>query len=277
MGKLLCAAFYRLRKNKVFWTEIGMTAILSAYIVLANYSTHIQASENRLYLDNVFFVMYQLMSLLLAASISLIVGTEYSDGTIRNKLIVGHTRSQVYFSNLIASAVPSVLVVLVHGIITYGLGRLLFGAFQMPIGQVFTGIVSALLTSFVFAAMFVAIAMNCSSKAVTAVASMLLAIGLLYLTSFFARALTEPEMVYDGIRISAEGVQFGELIPNPAYVSGIQRTVYEWIYDLLPNGQLQQIFDLDFTRCVRWPWLSISLTVMITILGYALFRKKDIK
>lgn len=277
MRKLLTANFFRLWKNKIFWAEIGSTALLSVFIVIANYSPEVQAMENRLYLDDVFFTMYQILGFILATGISLIVGTEYSDGTIRNKLTVGSTRTQVYFSNLIASAIPSCFVLIVHGIITYGIGYFLFGSFQMQVGQVVTALLCALLTAFVFSALFVAIAMNCPNKAITAVVSLLLVLGLVYLSSAIGNALTEPEMTYDGITITMDGVQFGEEIQNPAHVDGFNRTLYEFVYDLLPTGQLIQMYCQDFSRCARWPMFSMVIFVLLTAIGFLAFRKRDIR
>lgn len=277
MRKLLSASFFRLRRNKIFWAEIGLTAILSAFTVIVNYSPEVQAMENRLYLDDVFFTMYLVLGFILAAGISLIVGTEYSDGTIRNKLIVGNTRTQVYFSNLIASVVPSCLVLMVHGIITYGMGFFLFGSFQMPAEQTVIALFSSLLTTFVFSALFTAIAMNCSNKAVTAVVSLLLVLALTYLASSFGNILSEQEMTYDGVTITMDGVQFGDIIRNPAYVSGLQRTLYEFVYDMLPTGQLLQMYALDFTRCERWTLLSVGLFAVATTVGFFVFRRKDLK
>ena len=279
MLKQIYANLNHLFKNKIFYTEIILTAILSAFIVFANYSPEIQATEKRLYLDDVFFTMYQLMGFILAAGISLIVGTEYSDGTIRNKLIVGVTRIQVYFSHLIASAfVPSCLVLIVHGIVTYGLGYFLFGNFQMPVTEVIIALLCALMASIVFSALFVAIALNCSNKAITAVASLLLILGLTFLSASLGNALAEPEMSYDGITISLEGgVQLGDLIQNPAYVTGIERTIYEVVYDLFPTGQLIQVYENDFSRYARWPVFSGALLALITVAGFLTFRKRDIK
>lgn len=277
MRKLLSANFFRLWKNKIFWAEIGATALFSVFIVIANYSPEFQAMENRLYLDDVFFTMYQILGFILAAAISLSIGTEYSDGTIRNKLIVGSTRTQIYFSNLLASAIPSCFVLIAHGIITYGIGNFLFGSFQMPGEQVITALLCALLTTFVFSALFVAIAMNCSNKATTAVISLLLMLGLTYLSSAVGNALTEPEMTYENITITMDGVHFGNEICNPAYITGLKRTMYEVVYDFLPTGQLLQMYSLDFTRCARWPVFSGLLFVLITTTGFLVFRKKDIK
>ena len=278
MRKLVTASFSRLWKNRIFWAEIGLTALLSVFIVISNYSPEVQASESsRLCLDDVFFTMYLMLGFILAAGISLIVGSEYSDGTIRNKLIIGKTRTQIYFANLFACIIPSCIVLMLHGIISFGIGYFLWGNFKMPPSQVGIVLLSALLTTFVFSALFVAISMNCSNKAVTAVISLLIVLGLTMLTSTIGNALSETEITYDGITYTIDSIQFGNEIPNPAYISGTQRTVYEFVYDLLPTGQLMQMYILDFDRCARWPVLSVVFFLLVTAVGYFMFRRKDIK
>ena len=136
---------------------------------------------------------------------------------------------------------------------------------------------SALLTTFVLSALFVAISMNSSNKAVSAVVSLLIVLGLTPLTSPIGNALSETEMTYDSVTYTMDSIQFGNEIPNPAYISGVQRTMYEFVYDLLPTGQLMQMYTLDFDRCIRWPVFSVVFFILITAVGYFMFRKKDIK
>lgn len=100
MRNLLAANFHALFKSRVFWITLAATALVSAYVVSANYNAEVQASENPIYLNDVFFTVYQFIGVILAAVTSLIIGVEYSDGTIRNKLVVGHRRSEVYLAAL---------------------------------------------------------------------------------------------------------------------------------------------------------------------------------
>ncbi len=72
-------------------------------------------------------------------------------------------------------------------------------------------------------------------------------------------------------------MQLGELIKNPNYVSGMTRTILEYIYDLIPTGQIIQMQSDTFVPCVQFPVLSAGLIVLNTAAGYLLFRKKDIK
>ena len=84
-------------------------------------------------------------------------------------------------------------------------------------------------------------------------------------------------MAYESIEITMDGVQFGDMVENPAYVDGFQRTLYEFLYDLLPTGQSASINNLMFDRCGRWPILSLLVCLISTWTGWTVFRNKDIK
>ena len=58
-------------------------------------------------------MLFVLMSgVVLSAFCSLFVGAEYSDGTIRNKIAVGHSRAAVYLANLVTCSAAGVLICL---------------------------------------------------------------------------------------------------------------------------------------------------------------------
>ena len=278
MRKLLNSEIQHIFKSNLFWLEILFFIGFSAFIVMVNYSPAVQSSESLIYLDDIFFNFYQMMAFAFAICISITVGTEYSDGVIRNKLIVGHTRRNLYFSTLLLHTAVSFLMIVIHGVVSYGLGYVLFGGFQMEFSRLVYIIACSALANFVFVALFVSISMNGSNKSVTVVVTMVLYIAILYLTSFVGTRLSAEEMIYDGIQIFADGtMQLGELIKNPNYVSGMTRTVLEYIYDLIPAGQIIQMQSDKFVPCVRFPVLSTVLIVLNIAVGYLLFRKKDIK
>lgn len=278
MRKLLNSEIRHIFKSKLFWLEILFFAGFSAFIIMANYSPAVQNSENPIYLDDIFHTLYQMMAFAFAICISMTVGTEYSDGVIRNKLIVGHTRRNLYFSTLLLHMAVSFLMIVIHGVVSYGLGYLLFGGFQAEFSHLIYIIFCSALANLVFVALFISISMNGSNKAVTVVITIALYIAILYLTAFIGARLTAEEMTYDGIQILADGtMQLGELIENPNYVSGMTRTVLEYIYNLIPTGQIIQMQSDNFVPCVHFPVLSAVLIVLTTAVGYLLFRKKDIK
>ena len=134
------------------------------------------------------------------------------------------------------------------------------------------------LMALVFSAMFVGISMNVGSKAASLVASIVFLFAILLLASFCINALEEPLMAYTNVIISVEdGVQFGDLVENPAYVDGTQRMIYELIADILPTGQAIQMNNLEFERSARWPAFSLIMLIIATVAGYIPFRKRDIR
>ena len=50
-------------------------------------------------IDNGFFGCALFIGIVMAVFCSLFIGTEYSEGTIRNKIIIGQKRGAVYLSN----------------------------------------------------------------------------------------------------------------------------------------------------------------------------------
>lgn len=84
-------------------------------------------------------------------------------------------------------------------------------------------------------------------------------------------------MVYESVTMTAEGVQYGDLVPNPDYVGGTARNAMEFVFDLLPSGQVTQINNMSFDRCTRWPILSILSLGLVTLAGWLPFRRKDVR
>ena len=74
-------------------------------------------------ITNVLFIYALTVAILIPAFVSLFVGTEYSDGTIRNKMIIGHTRTCIYLSNLIVSSTAGLgfCISYIVGVIVAGL------------------------------------------------------------------------------------------------------------------------------------------------------------
>ena len=130
----------------------------------------------------------------------------------------------------------------------------------------------------VFSAICVAFCMNIQKRAFSILSTLVVMLVLLFAASYLEGALLEPEMTYEGITIStADGVQFGDLVRNPAYVSGNTRKVMELIFDMLPTGQALQLNNMELELCGRWLWLSALMLPIATLAGFQACRKKDIR
>ena len=103
MTKLLSANFFRLKKNKCFWVCMIFMLAAGVFFPVMRY-VDMQKSGTVNTLDNGFFACALFIGVLASVFCSLFIGTEYSDGTIRNKVVVGQKRSAIYLSNLITWA-----------------------------------------------------------------------------------------------------------------------------------------------------------------------------
>ena len=275
MRKLITASFSRLWKEKLFWLVFAFMSIGS---VCCNWLNYNEVINPQIYLEDVLFSMLPMSCFVFALFISMRLGTEFEEHTIRNKLVVGYHRTQVYFAEYITCMVASIILLGIMLLFSMSFGLLLSLEFQSDWYElVFLLFCCAMIVS-VFSAISVGISMNVGSKAISLVVSIVFVFAILLLASFCINALEEEPTAYSNITITVEdGVQFGDLIENPAYVDGTQRTVYELIADILPTGQTIQLHNLDFERAARWPVFSLMMLVIATVAGYIPFRKRDIR
>lgn len=275
MRKLITASFSRLWKEKLFWLVFAFMSIGS---ICYNWIGYNEINNPQIYVEDILFCMLPVSSFVFALFISMRLGTEFEEHTIRNKLIVGYSRTQVYFSEYLTCMAASVILLAVMLLCSGLFGLFLSLEFLSDWTDIAFLVFGCVLMALVFSAMFVGISMNVGSKAASLVASIVFLFAILLLASFCINALEEPLMAYTNVIISVEdGVQFGDLVENPAYVDGTQRMIYELIADILPTGQAIQMNNLEFERSARWPAFSLIMLIIATVAGYIPFCKRDIR
>lgn len=278
MRKLLSASFSRLWKEKMFWIAFAFMSIGSACFSWMSYNTAMKNTGIEFYVEDMMFNMLPMIGFVFVFFISMRLGTEFDEHTIRNKLVVGCNRTQVYFAEYITCMTASLILLVVMLLCSTLSGWFFFRKFQSGWMEVAFLLLCCVLMASVFSAMSVGICMNVRNKATSLVASLVFLFAILLLASFCINVLAEEPMAYSSISITVEGgVQFGDLVENPAYIDGFQRTIYELIADILPTGQTIQLNNLDYERAVRWPLLSVIMLLVSTFAGYLPFRKRDIR
>lgn len=284
MNRLFTSTFFRMLKKIVLWI------LLICMFIYGVYSASNFASEasNGFAIDGCVFDFVPFMGLVAAIFISLFVGSEYSDGTIRNKLVVGHSRMQIYLANLIACAFACVLISLAYiaGIIVVNNSK--GGELLTETNVIAMCLISSLFVSMAFASIMTMLAMLNTNKAGNVVVSMILALVLLVASSYIYQRLGEPEIYDSYVSVNEAGIPTQvEQLPNPLYIDGTPRTVLEVVNDLLPSGQAMQLADAFDSEGITnkdienapYRWLGYSLLVIILTsgAGIALFRKKEIR
>lgn len=276
MNKLLTANFARLRKNQVFIVSVIFMVILGVLFPLVTYQEMIELNTIY-YLQERAFWYPAFLGIILAVFCSLFLGTDNSDNTIRNKIIVGHTRNSIYLSNLLTCMVVGGVLSIVHTITIICVGTPLLGFYTMEPGDVIGYTVAIITMTFSFASLYTFVAMKCQSKATIAVACLMLWIGLLFVSLYVQNKLMEPEMIESAVMLSNIGEQSLEMVANPEYISGTTRNVFTFLSEFLPSGQA-----ILFMRCEGNHWGRIIVYNIISsgtlvALGMFFFKHKDLK
>ena len=279
MSKLLRANFLRLRKDKYFW--IGMIAmILYGVIDSVGQYRNLNVYDMSVTFDTVFFASHIIIGMLIAAFVSLYVGTEYSDGTIRNKLMVGCNRRDIYLSNFITCAAAGAFMNFAYMFTACITGIPLFGFFEMEWQKAVVYVLDGLLMVIALTAIFSMLSMLNQNKALVAIISMVGIFALLFLSLYITMKLGEPEF-FDGVTMSKTVgdtvTQTIEKIPNPMYLSPSQRSVYQFLFDFLPTGQGIQISAGAVTHPCASGLYSVGITIVVSLVGIWGFNRKDLK
>ena len=129
MRKLLRANFSRLMKDKLFWILMAVELFLGGLFPVLHFMDNLD-EKARWTQEHSFFIFAIFVPMMLSVVTSLFIGTEYSDGTIRNKLIVGHGRSRIYAANLITNIETAFLLCIAFMISHICIGTPLLGWFE---------------------------------------------------------------------------------------------------------------------------------------------------
>lgn len=271
MLKLLRASLFRLRKSRLL-----LLCMAAAFAVSSIFLLQIGGSEENVWtLDEALLQMLPFLPVLYAAFIGLFLGMEYQDGTMRNKIVAGHTRSAVYLSQMLTAMLGSLSILLAWALST-AVGAVRLGWFVAPWTELLLRAAVILMTMAAMAAILTLFAMLITNRAVSGVTVILAVFALLLLSSYLYNALCEPELLSAAI-MTGTGYEVGDPVPNPNYIQGTLRTVYQFLSETLPSGQAILLANQELT-C---PGLSLCASLCIVLLstgtGIAAFHRKDLK
>lgn len=277
MRKLITANFHRFSKDRFSWCVVGIIVILSLVNVFnsARSFEAMAASGYTMNLDDYYFNQAPLIGAFLALLISMFLGTEFSEGTIRNKLCIGHKRNEIFLSNFISCALAAIALTVVW-LLCSGLLFGLIGPLEMGVSEFIGCIFVAVGFAVSFAALYTVIGSLSSNKAMTIIYTFAVFIVFAMAASALYDRLCEPEMNQGMTLVGTQLVEM-EPTPNPLYLSGMIRTVCEVALELLPAGQALLLSDVAIEYPVRAIALSVVFTAVTLLVGSMLFRRKDIK
>ena len=275
MSNLLSAGVYRLLRSKLFYILLVLTALTMVYVYYNTY--RLQLGPDFSQLDLYFFQFINANIVSAAVFCPLFLSSEYGDGALRNKLMVGRTRPQIYLANLAVNCLYGTAACLAAVVTGLCVGVPLLGWFQNAgPGKILLYVLLALATTWVCAALYTFLSMVVASRGVAITLCILLAFGLILLGQYLYLALSQEEVLTAFFYTDTGEMAVSEQ-PNPAYLTGFARQVYQFFYELTPGGQAYQILGMSAQSPLRMLGYSGLVFVLVTGLGLAIFQKKDVK
>jgi len=181
MANLLTAEFRRIRRDPVSW-------LLAAAALISGLVFGLSGRYDDVFVFPVFIVQ--------AVFISLSLGREYNDGTLRNKIIAGKTKTAIFLSKLLVSLAASLVLTVLFLLPFVPLAlRALSG---IPGEALLWMTLDFFLLNLAWAALFTLVSSLISAKGVAGILNLILIFALIASSYELARMLRQPaELPWD--------------------------------------------------------------------------------
>ena len=277
MTNLLKANFYKMKKNKFIWIASILSVIVATYYIRDNYNVY----HDFLSIVNINSLMFNYLPVYIIVSsilISTLLGFDYSNGSIKNKIIVGHSRLKIYISNLISTYLIILTIYLIYVLIICLSGIFLFKNLTFNF-EFLLNIIILLLIILSYTSISVFITMTINNDIVSPVLNVLNSFILIIISFILLSVLSEPKYLHsdNGIYINDAGIEVIDT-ENPMYIKGSKRTIYEIIVNILPTGEAFQKSrnrDID-TNSYSILCYSLCFIIITNTSGIFLFYNKEL-
>lgn len=275
MRRLIKSDITSLFWDKSFLICLLFSVALGIFMPVIGYVNKIRYGEITVFEDG-FFIFISAFSLLIPAFVSLFVGKSYDWGTIRNKICVGKTRTEVYLSFLVSSLAGTMILILSYVSLYSIFGVFLLENLDIGIRPFLLLLATSVLVLVSITALSVFVANISSSRVGSLVITLVLVIALLMVGSIAVQMLSEPEMITNSFTVVDGEFKMADPYPNPRYVKESQRWIWEVLRDSLLGGQVHQITALE-CNVKDVSIYSLISSLLLSFLGCIFFNKKDLK
>lgn len=221
-----------------------MILIATMMIVMQN-----TAMDYEVGLDRVVFLPMTMYGIAASVLVSMVCGSDYEGGFIRNKIFAGNRKSSIYFSNQLANWAGGVVMYLVTFAFTLTIGLGMFER-NVSFGEIGRFCVLGFLTSTVYISIFCMLAMLIGNKATAAVTCMVLAFAMLFVGMYSNTFFIQNDS--------------GSLMQ-------------EILFDLNPTGQIAQVSAMKCLNPVRFVMIDIGWLIITNIVGIFIFQHRELK
>ena len=270
MLKLFRANIIRITKSKTFWICSAVYLLYNLLISRNAYQIGLSAnniwelynSENPCF-ANFGYSASPITGLIILAFVSIFVGEEIRNNAIRNKIVIGYSKSKIYLSNLFACIICMTalnLVYLILSIITMPNGTFTLMRF---IWVFFNNV----LTISLYISIYTLMIMNTKNTVLTLIVGSGLAFCLWMLTQFHIHGvLTKENSYYSLIALAFYPTGYDNLIAI-GFINDFK--VYLPFY----HTHLDTFKPFYFL----FPFISVCMTVLTAGIGSVIFKKSNLK
>lgn len=257
MRRLLRADMYRMYHNKKIWIAALAMLAVAGMMIMMQYT----AMDYEVPLSRVIFLPMTFYGLVSAAFVGFFVGEDFSEGTVRNKIVAGNGRNQIFMSQMVCVWSSSLLLYSLTTLLTVSVGLPLFTD-DVSGGEIAAFFGLGCLTVLALGSIFCMISTGIGNRSVAVTICMGLAFIMLVLCLHTNQMIVQ-QPYKDGVL-------------NPHYVDGWKRIAYELLHDINPMGQMAQLSAMNYLSLIRWIVTDVVWTLIGMGFGSIIFIKKDI-
>lgn len=276
MINVLRLEFFRLKKSKLFWILLGVTALLPIITALAsslilsiidaitssdasfgNLAEQFRSSVTTSIMSSLGMVGYG-ATLLPLITASVVLSKEFADGTMRNAILANKKRGELYFAYLIIALTVGASYMLAFMLTSLIIIAPIYGFGGLSAGQA----VSAVFCSFALGILSVAFAQSCACMFLFAVRKQWATILFPILITLLVPDIMNTVIVLITTVLGMQG-------------DALSYTATSWIP--FYNAALYDAGAIDGALVGKIALYYVLFTAIFTVSGYFTFEKADLK
>ncbi len=280
MLKLLRADFTRILHSLYFKICMGIMLVYFVTDAILTVNRYGKINTDAGFRLPEYMVFNNVMTIIMfyAVLFALFIGEDYKNGTLRNKIIAGHSRMSIYFSNLIVSSVISVIGFFIYSAATLAITVPLFGTDYFNCEKFIAKLIMVTVGLIAFSAIYNAIGMLITNVTLTAIITISITLFSVIFSSLVTTSLSATEhKIFT--QYTPDGIIVTEKVNNPNYVYGFRRQIYKFADKALPTSHFfyaTNSMDTD-TDYLMLTLYSAGDILIITGVGALAFRRKNLK
>lgn len=289
MRELFSADWYMLRKHGLIWWMLAVVLCIGV-LIIASDAWAVHEGYETDFEDGQITIGSGIAGAAAALICGVALDNAFTEGTIRNKLVTGKSRSQVYWASYLACTTAALLLYAVYALVTL-FGQLGIAASDDPANTA-RYILYAACSIPAYTALYCSVSAMIGRKGI-GIACLVIFLVLGIVAIWLEQSLAEPETfnVYDREQqayelpddeaafqnVEAETAngpfRVVAVEPNPNYVAEPARSVYRFFLNVLPDGQsLQLVTEVQGVL----PWYSLGFCVLFCGVGVIVMKRRNI-